>query len=128
MSTYRGKIKGIDCGPEANQWFETFLGRPGVRLLQHHHSFDFRDSNTYDRRNDDKDYPIIYHNKSNVHLINESSISDLNSRLPEGSDQTNVLEMNASLEWPIGAYIETTVRLFRRLFRLEFTVFEDPFN
>ncbi|CAG2168667.1 unnamed protein product [Oppiella nova] len=86
INLYGQRIKGIDCGPEVNQWFETFLSRPGVRLLQHHHSFDFRDSDTYKRRKDDKDYPIIYQNKSGLHLINESSISDLNSRFPEGED------------------------------------------
>jgi hypothetical protein len=32
---YRKDISGIDCGEEAHQWFETFLGKSGIRLIQH---------------------------------------------------------------------------------------------
>ncbi|CAG2163332.1 unnamed protein product [Oppiella nova] len=83
---YGQQIKGLVCSDECNKWFQTFLGKPGVRLLQHHESFDFRDTNSDKRRNDDKEFPIIYQNKSGLHLINESSISHLNSRFSEGAD------------------------------------------
>ncbi|CAG2180881.1 unnamed protein product [Oppiella nova] len=83
---YGQQIKGLVCSDECNKWFETFLGKPGVRLLQHHESFEFRDTNSDKRRNDDKEFPIIYQNKSGLHLINESSISHLNSRFSEGAD------------------------------------------
>ncbi|CAG2113491.1 unnamed protein product, partial [Medioppia subpectinata] len=83
---YGQHIKGIVCSDEANDWFQTFLGKPGIRLLQHHPSLDYRDTNSDQRRSDDKLYPIIYQNKSGLHLINESSVRDLNSRFTEGAD------------------------------------------
>ena len=69
-----------------HNWFRTFLGKPHIRLVQYHQSFELRDTNSNHRRDDDKQFPIIYQNKSGLHLVNESSIKDLNSNFPEGSD------------------------------------------
>lgn len=81
---YGQEIKGIDCGEEVNQWFRSFLNRPSVRLLQYHDSFRLRDTNSNKRRTDDNKFPIIYQNKSGLHLINQCSVDDLNSNFPEG--------------------------------------------
>ena len=83
---YGQEIKGIDCGEYVNQWFRTFLNRPSVRLLQFHDSFKLRDTNSDKRRSDDNKFPIIYQNKSGVHLVNQSSIDDLNSNFPGPSE------------------------------------------
>ena len=69
-----------------NQWFRTFLNRPSVRLLQYHDSFKLRDTHSDERRNDDKKFPVIYQNKSGFHLVNQSSIEDLNRHFPEGKE------------------------------------------
>jgi len=86
ISLYRKEISGIDCGEEAQNWFEKFLGKPGIRLMQHHQDLSYRNTNSNERRTDDKKFPIIYQNKSGLHLVNESSINDLNAHFSQGSD------------------------------------------
>ena len=55
------------------------MGKPNIRLVQYHQSFKLRETNSNNRRTDDKQFPIIYQNKSGLHLVNESSVRDLNS-------------------------------------------------
>jgi uncharacterized protein YcbX len=86
VRVYRKDISGIDCGEVAHQWFETFLGKPGIRLVQHHQDLKYRDTNSNERRSDDHKFPIIYQNKSGLHLVNQSSVNDLNSRLSQESE------------------------------------------
>ena len=83
---YGQEINGIDCGEEVNQWFIKFLGKESVRLVQYHESFKKRDTNSDKRRTDDNKFPILYQNKSGLHLVNESSLQDLNRNFPEEAD------------------------------------------
>ncbi|XP_054153440.1 mitochondrial amidoxime reducing component 2-like [Oppia nitens] len=86
LRMYGQEINGLDCGPEVNHWFQTYLNNDSIRLVQHHSDFDYRDTNSDKRRPDDREFPIIYQNKSGLHLVNERSVADLNSRFTEGAD------------------------------------------
>ncbi|XP_054166553.1 mitochondrial amidoxime reducing component 2-like [Oppia nitens] len=83
---YNQEMKGINCGPEVNQWFELYFGRPGVRLIQHHPDLNYRTSNSHKRSTEDHKYPVIFQNKSTLHLVNERSIDDLNTYISTGAE------------------------------------------
>lgn len=68
-----------------NEWFSKYLGKEGVRLFQYHPSFVLRPTNSDGRRKDDEKYRIIFQNKSALHLVNETSIKDLNQRFTQGT-------------------------------------------
>src|SRR5438552_3842918 len=95
---YNKRIEGIDCGEEANQWFQTFLGNPKIQLIQHHPKLEYRPTNSDERFSQEEKYPIIYQNKAGLHIVNEASIRDLNRKFKsesepatEGNFRPNVL-------------------------------------
>ena len=122
---YDQEMKGIDCGQHVNQWFRTYLNRPSVRLLQYHDSFKLRNTHSAGRRTDDKKFPVIYQNKSGVHLVNQSSIDDLNSHIPESNERMVVdnfrpnIVVNYPKPWDedMWQYMSINGVLFMRLLR-----------
>lgn len=78
-------VKGVDCGDEVSRWLSEFLyqGRREVRVLYRHPELDRRVA-----RHEEREFPqildtdkVIYADVSPYHLITESSVEELNTRL-----------------------------------------------
>lgn len=76
-------INGLDCGEECALWFQKYLNREDVLLVQYVHDFKprtIRRPLTYKFTNPGA---LMYHDDGCVHVLTEGSLEDLNSRLEE---------------------------------------------
>ncbi|CAG2176315.1 unnamed protein product, partial [Oppiella nova] len=85
-------MEGVYCGLEAEEFFAQYLNKTGTKLIQHIPKQSVRDG--YIEVNNAKvirnaKYPIIYQDKSGLLVINQSSVDDLNSRLPTDALKTS---------------------------------------
>ncbi|KAJ8682706.1 hypothetical protein QAD02_018498 [Eretmocerus hayati] len=69
------KVEGVDCGAEISEWLSLALGRPNIKLVQQSEPI---------KSPKEKSVPkLSFASQSQYLLINESSVSWLNDRLPE---------------------------------------------
>jgi uncharacterized protein YcbX len=79
-SVYGVENEGIVHSEKANKWFEKYLNKTGIKLIQHHPDLKYRPSRSDGRRTDGHKYLVAYQNNSSLHLVNENSVRDLNSK------------------------------------------------
>ncbi|CAG2105123.1 unnamed protein product [Medioppia subpectinata] len=84
-SVFGDAVDGIYCGKEAEDYFSAYLDKEGTKLIQHTKDMcgrqGFLEVNG-ERLDRVSKYPILYHDNSGLLVINQSSIDDLNGRLP----------------------------------------------
>ncbi|CAG2166741.1 unnamed protein product [Oppiella nova] len=85
-------MEGVYCGLEAEEFFAQYLNKTGTKLIQHIPKQSVRDG--YIQVNNAKvirnaKYPIIYQDNAGLLVINQSSVDDLNSRLPTDALKTS---------------------------------------
>lgn len=84
---YGGDIDGIDCGDDVAEFLSKSIGLENVRLIQYVEELGTRPSRSSGHRTADVEerYRVLYQNYSNVHLIAEPSLAELNQRIVKNS-------------------------------------------
>jgi len=77
---WHDRVKAIDCGTEAAEWFSSFLGL-SCRLVQMHQDFDRPTDPTYTPTS--LSGQVTFADGFPLLLISEASLADLNARLAE---------------------------------------------
>ncbi|XP_015929059.1 mitochondrial amidoxime-reducing component 1 [Parasteatoda tepidariorum] len=75
----------VDCGEQASKWFQNFLKRPNIRLVHFFPDFPkrkFVQNHQFFKKLREK-HPISLQDIATFHVMSQSSIDDLNSRLVE---------------------------------------------
>lgn len=74
---------GVDCGNEANQWFQTYLGKPGYQLVYFRQDLEPKSSKKKDRLKDlvFEEDATAYADWAPYLIMAEGSVADLNTRL-----------------------------------------------
>jgi uncharacterized protein YcbX len=77
--------QGVDMGQEAASWFEDVLGLPGIRLVSYWPGLRMRPSRVVDKQREynEENIAIHYQDGSPCLLINEESVTDFKTKLPE---------------------------------------------
>lgn len=87
---YDKLIEGVDCGEKSAEWFQKFLKRNDIRLVQYLPNFKTRPSdfeNLIDLNEDN--YPLIYQAANPYLILSQPSLDDLNDKLQQNVSHKN---------------------------------------
>ncbi|XP_071498842.1 mitochondrial amidoxime reducing component 2-like [Diadema antillarum] len=83
VRVFRLGLKGEDCGQEARQWLNQYLGEPRFRLMRHLDRLGGKvlcDDSKWGHKAKSHER-AVYQNLSQVHILSEKSLEQLNSQL-----------------------------------------------
>ncbi|XP_071511892.1 mitochondrial amidoxime reducing component 2-like [Diadema antillarum] len=85
VRVFRLGLKGEDCGPEASQWLNQYLGKPRFRLMRHLDRLGGKvlsDDSKWGHKAKSHER-AVYQDLSQVNILGEKSLEQLNSHLDE---------------------------------------------
>ncbi|RWS27806.1 hypothetical protein B4U80_12841 [Leptotrombidium deliense] len=78
-------VKGMDCGDDYAAWIQKYLQGEGYRMMRHVKELPLRSSAEWNGVKVDfnKEEQIVFQDKNPVHVVNDSSVAELNSKISE---------------------------------------------